>query len=168
MEQASKTASLTPEKVNPILLWRSTRIPAVQRIVREMMEEPVTRHLAGRSRGHGCRSPDLVLAPIEGEIEDTLATRYGMQKPVIIHMTPFSLGVGLLNDQYGAYRAQLGPTQRSERYLHNDPRLPGGISFPIYEGEELTAWRIPSWILLRIEGLPRLRVACPASEVTSG
>jgi molecular chaperone DnaK len=109
----------------------------------------------------------LVLAPIEGEIEDTLATRYGKEKPVIIHMTPFSLGVGLINDQYGIIieRNSTYPTEAKDIFTTTRD-FQEAISFPIYEGEEGIASENTFLDLLRIEGITPAPRGVPRIEVT--
>ncbi len=169
MEQAIEDASLSPEKVNTILLvGGSTRIPYVQRLVREKMGKQPSRDISPEevvAMGAGVQT--LVLTPIEGEIEDTLATRYGMQKPVIIHMTPFSLGVGLLNDQYGVIieRNSTYPTEAKDIFTTTRD-FQEAISFPIYEGEELVASENTFLDLLRIEGITPAPRGVPRIEVT--
>lgn len=169
MKQAIEDASLTPEKVNTILLvGGSTRIPMVQRIVREVMGKNPARDISPEEVvAMGAAVQTLVLAPIEGEIEDTLATRYGMQKPVIIHMTPFSLGVGLLNDQMGVIieRNSTYPTEAKDIFTTTRD-FQEAISFPIYEGEEQVASENTFLDLLRIEGITPAPRGVPRIEVT--
>jgi len=169
LEQAIEDASLTPEKVNTILLvGGSTRIPMVQRLVREKMGKNPSRDISPEEVvAMGSAVQTLVLTPIEGEIEDTLATRYGMQKPVIIHMTPFSLGVGLLNDQYGVIieRNSTYPTEAKDIFTTTRD-FQEAISFPIYEGEELVASENTFLDLLRIEGITPAPRGVPRIEVT--
>jgi molecular chaperone DnaK len=169
MKQAIEDASLTPEKVNTILLvGGSTRIPLVQRIVRETMGKNPARDISPEEVvAMGAAVQTLVLAPIEGEIEDTLATRYGMQKPVIIHMTPFSLGVGLLNDQMGVIieRNSTYPTEAKDIFTTTRD-FQEAISFPIYEGEEQVASENTFLDLLRIEGITPAPRGVPRIEVT--
>ncbi len=169
MQQAIEDASLTPEKVNTILLvGGSTRIPMVQRMVKEIMGKNPSRDISPEEVvAMGAAVQTLVLTPIEGEIEDTLATRYGMQKPVIIHMTPFSLGVGLLNDQYGVIieRNSTYPTEAKDIFTTTRD-FQEAISFPIYEGEELVASENTFLDLLRIEGVTPAPRGVPRIEVT--
>lgn len=169
MKQAIEDASLSPEKVNTILLvGGSTRIPMVQRIVREVMGKNPARDISPEEVvAMGAAVQTLVLAPIEGEIEDTLATRYGMQKPVIIHMTPFSLGVGLLNDQMGVIieRNSTYPTEAKDIFTTTRD-FQEAISFPIYEGEEQVASENTFLDLLRIEGITPAPRGVPRIEVT--
>ena len=115
----------------------------------------------------GAAVQTLVLAPIGGEIEDTLAARYGKEKPVIIHMTPFSLGVGLQNDQFGVIieRNSTYPTEAKDIFTTTRD-FQEAISFPIYEGEEPIASENTFLDLLRIEGITPAPRGVPRIEVT--
>jgi len=169
MRQAIEDANLTAEKINTILLvGGSTRIPMIQRIVREQMNKNASRDISPEEVvAMGAAVQTLVLSPIEGEIEDTLATRYGMQKPVIIHMTPFSLGVGLQNDQFGVIieRNSTYPTEAKDIFTTTRD-FQEAISFPIYEGEEQVASDNTFLDLLRIEGITPAPRGVPRIEVT--
>jgi molecular chaperone DnaK len=102
MLQAIGDAGLTPEQLDTVLLvGGSTRIPLVQRIVEETLGKQAVRDISPEEVvAKGAAIQALVLAPIEGGMEEDLAARYGREKPVIIHMTPFSLGVGLQSDRF--------------------------------------------------------------------
>ncbi len=169
IEQAIEDADLTPDKVNTILLvGGSTRIPMVQQLVKDIMKKQLHRDISPEEVvSMGAAVQTLVLAPIEGEIEDTLATRYGREKPVIIHMTPFSLGVGLINDQYGVIieRNSTYPTEAKDIFTTTRD-FQEAISFPIYEGEEAIASENTFLDLLRIEGITPAPRGVPRIEVT--
>jgi molecular chaperone DnaK len=109
----------------------------------------------------------MVLAPLEGELEGTLATHYGKEKPVIIHMTPFSLGVGLQSDSFAAIieRNSTYPTEAKDIFTTTRD-FQETISFPIYEGEELKASENTFLDLLRIEGVTPAPRGVPRVEVT--
>jgi molecular chaperone DnaK len=115
----------------------------------------------------GAAVQTLVLAPIESDIEETLATRYGKEKPVIIHTTPFSLGVGLLNDQFGVIieRNSTYPTEAKDIFTTTRD-FQEAISFPIYEGEENVASDNTFLDMLRIEGITPAPRGVPRIEVT--
>ncbi|HQH12100.1 MAG TPA: Hsp70 family protein, partial [Candidatus Sumerlaeota bacterium] len=100
--QAIEDAALSLDKIDTILLvGGTTRMPAVQRLVKEITKKEPRRDISpDEVVSLGGAVQTLALAPIEGDLEDTLAARYGKEKPVIIHMTPFSLGVGLEHDQF--------------------------------------------------------------------
>jgi len=169
MQQALADANLPPDKIHTILLvGGSTRIPYIQRLVREIMGKNPSRDISPEEVvAMGAAVQTLVLTPIEGEIEDTLATRYGMQKPVIIHMTPFSLGVGLQNDQFGVIieRNSTYPTEAKDIFTTTRD-FQEAISFPIYEGEEQVASENTFLDLLRVEGITPAPRGVPRIEVT--
>src|SRR5690606_26971933 len=97
----------------------------------------------------------IVLAPLEGDLDDSFATRYeGKDRPVIIHMTPFSLGVGLQDDQMAVLieRNSTYPTEAKDIFTTTRD-FQEAISFPIYEGESNIASENTFLELLRIEGI---------------
>jgi len=169
MEQALQDANLTPEKLDTILLvGGSTRIPAVQRLVKGVLNKTPHRDISPEEVvALGAAVQTLVLAPLDGSIEDTLATRYGKDKPVIIHMTPFSLGVGLQNDQYAPIirRNSTYPTEAKDVFTTTRD-FQEAISFPIYEGEEPIASENTFLDMLRIEGITPAPRGVPRIEVT--
>ncbi|NUP88912.1 MAG: molecular chaperone DnaK [Candidatus Sumerlaeia bacterium] len=169
MEQAIEDSNLTFERIDTVLLvGGSTRIPLVQNTVREFTRKQPHRDIVPEEVvALGAAVQTLVLSPIEGDIEDTLATRYGKEKPVIIHMTPFSLGVGLLNDQFGVIieRNSTYPTEAKDIFTTTRD-FQEAISFPIYEGEEPVASENTFLDLLRIEGITPAPRGVPRIEVT--
>jgi molecular chaperone DnaK len=169
MRQAIEDAALTAEKIdNVLLVGGSTRIPAVQRLVKNVLNKQPLRDISPEEVvALGAAVQTLVLSPIEGDIQDTLATRYGKEKPVIIHVTPFSLGVGLQNDQYGIIieRNSTYPTEAKDIFTTTRD-FQGAISFPIYEGDQQIASENTFLDLLRIEGITPAPRGVPRIEVT--
>lgn len=169
MKQAIEDAAISPEKIdNVLLVGGSTRIPAVQRIVKGILNKTPLRDISPEEVvALGAAVQTLVLSPIEGDIQDTLATRYGKEKPVIIHVTPFSLGVGLQNDQYGIIieRNSTYPTEAKDIFTTTRD-FQEAISFPIYEGDQTTASENTFLDLLRIEGITPAPRGVPRIEVT--
>ncbi|MBI5153708.1 molecular chaperone DnaK [Candidatus Poribacteria bacterium] len=169
MEKAVRDAKITINELDNILLvGGSTRIPSVQRLVREFTGRNASRDISPEEVvAMGAAVQTMVLAPLEGDLEDTLATRYGREKPVIIHMTPFSLGVGLQGDQFSAIieRNSTYPTEGKDIFTTTRD-FQEAISFPIYEGEETTASENTFLDLLRIEGITPAPKGVPRIEVT--
>jgi molecular chaperone DnaK len=169
MMKAIEDANLTPEKIDTVLLvGGSTRIPLVQSTVREKVNKQPNRDISPEEVvAMGAAVQSLVLAPLEGDIQDTLAARYGKEKPVIIHMTPFSLGVGLQSDQFAPIieRNSTYPTEAKDIFTTTRD-FQEAISFPIYEGEDLTASENTFLDLLRIEGITPAPRGVPRVEVT--
>jgi molecular chaperone DnaK len=169
MTKAIADANLTADKINTVLLvGGTTRIPAVQRTVKEIIGRPPHRDISPEEVvAMGAAVQSLVLAPVGGDIEDTLAARYGKEKPVIIHMTPFSLGVGLQADQFGVIieRNSTYPTEAKDIFTTTRD-FQEAISFPIYEGEDQIASENTFLDLLRIEGITPAPRGVPRIEVT--
>jgi len=168
LEQAISDAGLTKEKIHNILLvGGTTRIPFVQNLVKETTNKQPLRNISPEEVvALGAAVQTLVLAPLGEDIEETLATRYGREKPVIIHMTPFSLGVGLKDDQYGVIieRNSTYPTEAKDVFTTTRD-FQEAISFPIYEGEEPVASENTFLDMLRIEGITPAPRGVPRIEV---
>ncbi|MCC6548063.1 Hsp70 family protein [Candidatus Sumerlaeota bacterium] len=170
MQAALKDAQLSVKDITNILLvGGTTRIPAVQRLVKEFTNKSPHRDISPEEVvAMGAAVQTIVLAPLEGDLEETSATRYqGESRPVIIHMTPFSLGVGLQNDQMGAIieRNSTYPTEAKDIFTTTRD-FQEAISFPIYEGESDIASENTFLDLLRIEGITPAPRGVPRIEVT--
>ena len=169
IHQSVADAGLTMEKIDSVLLvGGSTRIPAVRQIVKEQTKKDPHRDISPEEVVcMGASVQTLVLSPIEGELEDTLAARYGKEEPVIIHMTPFSLGVGLESDQMGVIieRNSTYPTEAKDIFTTTRD-FQEAISFPIYEGEENSASENTFLDLLRIDNVAPAPRGVPRIEVT--
>ncbi|MCB2153621.1 molecular chaperone DnaK [bacterium] len=169
MKKAMADAKIGIDQIdNVLLVGGSTRIPAVQKIVRDVTQKNASRDISPEEVvAMGAAVQTLVLAPLEGDLEETLATRYGKEKPVIIHMTPFSLGVGLQGDQMGVIieRNSTYPTEGKDIFTTTRD-FQEAISFPIYEGEEEVASDNTFLDLLRIEGVTPAPRGVPRIEVT--
>jgi len=167
--QAIEDAALTADKIDTILLvGGTTRIPAVHRLVKDILKKNPRKDISPEEVvAMGAAIQSIALAPIEGEIEETLATRYGKDKPVIIHMTPFSLGVGLEHDQFSPTieRNSTYPTEAKDIFTTTHD-FQEAITFPIYEGEEQIASENTFLDLLRIEGITPAPRGVPRVEVT--
>jgi len=169
-ERALQIAKMSPDDLDVVLLvGGSTRIPAVQRIVKEKLRKNPQRDISPEEVvSLGAAVQTLVLAPQdEGPNVTDLATRYGKEKPVIIHMTPFSLGVGLEKDQYAIIieRNSTYPTEAKDIFTTTRD-FQEAITFPIYEGEELKASENTFLDILRIEGITPAPKGVPRVEVT--
>ena len=170
MERALEIAKLVPDDIDTVLMvGGSTRIPAVQRVVKDKLKKNLNRDISPEEVvALGAAVQTLVLAPQdEGPSGMDLATRYGKEKPVIIHMTPFSLGVGLEKDQYAIIieRNSTYPTEAKDIFTTTRD-FQEAISFPIYEGEDLKASNNTFLDVLRIEGITPAPKGVPRIEVT--
>ncbi len=169
IKAAIEDSGVDQSKIDTVLLvGGSTRIPLVQRVVKEALNVQPSRDISPEEVVClGAAIQTMVLAPIEGELEGTLAAPYGKEKPVIIHMTPFSLGVGLQSDQFAPIidRNSTYPTEAKDIFTTTRD-FQETISFPIYEGDETSASENTFLDLLRIEGITPAPRGVPRIEVT--
>ncbi len=168
MEEALEDAGLTFDQVDKILMvGGTTRIPLIQRTVKKLIQREPQRDLSPEEVvALGAAVQTLVLTDMSDDGDD-LASRYGKEKPVIIHMTPFSLGVGLQADQFGPIieRNSTYPTEAKDIFTTTRD-FQEAISFPIFEGENNTASENTFLGLLRIEGITPAPRGIPRIEVT--
>lgn len=169
MEKCMEASGLTGDKIDTVLLvGGTTRIPAVRALVREIINREPQRDISpDEVVALGAAVQSLVIKPLEGSDGQDLAARYGKDKPVIIHVTPFSLGVGLQQDQFSVIvdRNSTYPTEAKDIFTTSRD-FQENISFPIYEGEKLTASENTFLDLLRIEGVAPAPRGVPRIEVT--
>nr|HPO07289.1 Hsp70 family protein [bacterium] len=108
-----------------------------------------------------------ILAPLDDELESTAAESVQTDGPVIVHLTPFSLGVGLAEDRYGVLIERNSTYPTEARDLFTTTRdFQTAISFPVYEGEESVASANTFLDMLRIDGIPPAPRGVPRIEVT--
>ncbi|MBN1867989.1 Hsp70 family protein [Candidatus Sumerlaeota bacterium] len=169
IDMALQDAGITTSQIDTVLLvGGSTRIPMVQRLVKEHLNIAPHRDISPEEVvAMGAAIQTDVIAPIGAELEDSLAAPYDKEKMVVIHMTPFSLGVGLENDQLGAIieRNSTYPTEAKDIFTTTRD-FQEAISFPIYEGESPIASENTFLDLLRIEGITPAPRGVPRIEVT--
>jgi molecular chaperone DnaK len=166
---AIEDAGLTAEDVTNILLvGGSTRIPLVQQSVRKVLDrEPRKDVNPEECVALGAAIQSMLLASLDDELEQTAADRMQADGPVIVHLTPFSLGVGLVNDQYGVIieKNSTYPTQAKDQFTTTRD-FQTAISFPVYEGEEQVASANTFLDMLRIDGITPAPRGVPRVEVT--
>lgn len=169
MMKAIADARMTPENIDAVLLvGGTTRIPLVQQIVKEKLNKQPSRDISPEEVvSMGAAVQTLTLAPLQGDIKETLGARYGKEDIVIIHRTPFSLGVGLQNDQFAPLIERNSTYPNEAKDIFTTTRdFQDAISFPIYEGEDTTASENTFLDLLRIEGITPAPRGVPRIEVT--
>ncbi|RJP20455.1 MAG: molecular chaperone DnaK [Candidatus Omnitrophota bacterium] len=167
--QAIRDACLTPEDIsNVLLVGGSTRIPAVQQIVSKIVaKEPRKDVSPDECVALGAAVQASILAPLDEELEQTAADTVHREGPVIVHLTPFSLGVGLSDDRYGVLIERNSTYPTEARDLFTTTRdFQSAISFPIYEGEEMVASANTFLDMLRIDDIPPSPRGVPRIEVT--
>ncbi|MCH8333950.1 Hsp70 family protein, partial [Candidatus Sumerlaeota bacterium] len=169
IESVITDSGIERDNINTVLLvGGSTRIPLVQRTVKKSLDIQPSRDISPEEVvSLGAAIQTVVLAPLHDALEGTEATVYGKEKPVIVHMTPFSLGVGLQSDQFQPIieRNSTYPTEGTDIFTTTRD-FQETISFPIYEGEETVASENTFLDLLRIEGITPAPRGVPRIEVT--
>lgn len=166
---ALSDAEMTAQDIDKVLLvGGTTRMPMVQRQVKEITGREPQRDLSPEEVvALGAAVQTLVLIEPTDEGEGDAAARYGREKPVIIHMTPFSLGVGIQHDQFSTIieRNSTYPTEAKDIFTTTRD-FQEAITFPIYEGEEQVASENTFLDILRIEGVTPAPRGVPRIEVT--
>ncbi len=167
--QAIEDAGLNPEDIsNVLLVGGSTRIPAVQEIVHKIVQKEPRKDVSpDECVSLGAAIQGSILAPLDEELEQTAADAVNKEGPVIVHLTPFSLGVGLSDDRYGVLieRNSTYPTEAKDLFTTTRD-FQTAISFPIYEGEEMVASANTFLDMLRIDDIPPAPRGVPRIEVT--
>lgn len=168
-KEAIQDAGLSPDDIsNVLLVGGSTRIPAVQQLVHKLVAKDPRKDVSpDECVALGAAIQASILAPLDEELEETAADQVSKEGPVIVHLTPFSLGVGLADDRYGVLIERNSTYPTEARDLFTTTRdFQSAISFPIYEGEEMVASANTFLDMLRIEGIPPAPRGVPRIEVT--
>ncbi|MFH1743668.1 MAG: Hsp70 family protein [bacterium] len=168
-KDAISDAGLQPEDIsNVLLVGGSTRIPYVQQIVKSLIvKEPRKDVSPDECVAMGAAIQASILAPLDEELESTAAESVETEGPVIVHLTPFSLGVGLADDRYGVLIERNSTYPTEARDLFTTTRdFQTAISFPVYEGEDSVASANTFLDMLRIDGIPPSPRGVPRIEVT--
>lgn len=99
--------------------------------------------------------------------EEELAGKFINRDIVVVHTTPFSIGVGLKGNQFSPIieRNSTYPSEGKDIFTTTRD-FQEAISFPIYEGEETNANENTFLDLLRIEGVTPAPKGVPRIEVT--
>lgn len=167
-QQAIRDAGLNPEDIsNVLLVGGSTRIPAIQQLVAKIVDKEPRKDVSpDECVALGASIQASILAPLDDELEFTSADQVSRQGPVIVHLTPFSLGVGLSEDRYGVLieRNSTYPTEARDIFTTTRD-FQSAISFPIYEGEEMVASQNTFLDMLRIDDIPPAPRGVPRIEV---
>lgn len=166
---AIQDSGLMPEDIsNVLLVGGSTRIPAVQSLVAKIVaKEPRKDVSPDECVALGAAVQASILAPLDDEMERSAADLVHKDGPVIVHLTPFSLGVGLADDRYGVLIERNSTYPTEARDLFTTTRdFQDAISFPVYEGEEMVASANTFLDMLRIDNIPPAPRGVPRIEVT--
>lgn len=169
IEKALEDAGLNREQIDAILLvGGSTRVPLVRQFVKTIFDITPQRDISPEEVvALGAAVQTQVLTPLGDDLDGSLATHYNKEKMVVVHMTPFSLGVGLENDQMGVIieRNSTYPAEKKDIFTTTRD-FQEAISFPVYEGESPLASENTFLDLLRIEGITPAPRGVPRIEVT--
>ncbi|GIW30459.1 MAG: chaperone protein DnaK [Meiothermus sp.] len=156
VEQALRDAGLSASQIDEVLLvGGSTRVPAVQQIVKEMLGKEPNRSV----------NPDEVVAlgaavqagVLTGQVEDV----------VLLDVTPLSLGVETKGGVFTVLipRNTTVPTRKSEIFTtaeHNQP----SVEIHVLQGERPMAADNKSLGRFRLDGIPPMPAGVPQIEVT--
>ena len=156
VESALKDAKLTKSQIDEVVLvGGSTRIPAVQQLVQEII---------GKEACQGV-NPDEVVAigaavqagVLAGEVKDI----------VLLDVTPLSLGVETLGGVMTALitRNTTIPTRKSEVFSTADDNQTS-VDIHVVQGERTMAKDNKSLGVFRLDGIPAARRGVPKVEVT--
>ncbi|MBN1867246.1 molecular chaperone DnaK [Candidatus Sumerlaeota bacterium] len=155
-ENALRDANLKPEEIDEVILvGGSTRIPAVQDIVRKIFNKEPNRSV----------NPDEVVAVgaaiqggvLAGDVGDVL----------LLDVTPLSLGIETLGDVYDILipRNTTIPTQKKRVYSTASDNQPA-VTIKVYQGERQIASANRLLGEFNLEGIPPAPRGVPQIEVT--
>ena len=168
-KDAISDAGLEPDQIsNVLLVGGSTRIPAVQQLVRRIVnKEPRKDVSPDECVALGAAIQASILKRDELDLEGVEGEQVQKEGPVIVHLTPFSLGVGLAEDRFGVLieRNSTYPTEAKDLFTTTRD-FQTAISFPIYEGEDNIASANTFLDMLRIDQIPPAPRGVPRIEVT--
>jgi molecular chaperone DnaK len=156
VETALKDAKLSKTDIDEVILvGGSTRVPAVQRIVKEMLGKEPNQSV----------NPDEVVAlgaaiqagVLTGEVEDI----------VLLDVTPLSLGVETKGSVFTKLieRNTTVPVRKAETFTtaeHNQP----GVEVHVLQGERAMADDNKSLGRFKLEGIPPMPAGLPQIEIT--
>ncbi len=156
VEQALRDAGLNANQIDEVLLvGGSTRVPAVQQIVREMLGKEPNRSV----------NPDEVVA-LGAAVQAGVLTGH-VEDVVLLDVTPLSLGVETKGGVCTVLipRNTTVPTRRSEIFTtaeHNQP----SVEIHVLQGERPMAADNKSLGRFRLDGIPAMPAGMPQIEVT--
>ncbi|MCS7057736.1 MAG: molecular chaperone DnaK [Meiothermus sp.] len=156
VEQALRDAGLSASQIDEVLLvGGATRVPAVQRIVREILGKEPNRSV----------NPDEVVA-LGAAVQAGVLTGQ-VQDVVLLDVTPLSLGVETKGGVCTVLipRNTTIPTRKSEIFTtaeHNQP----SVEIHVLQGERPMAADNKSLGRFRLDGIPPMPAGVPQIEVT--
>ncbi|NPV46572.1 MAG: molecular chaperone DnaK [Armatimonadetes bacterium] len=157
VEPAIREAGITKEKIDEVILvGGSTRIPAVQELVRR---------LTGKEPKKGI-NPDEVVA-VGAAIQAAVLTGAGAQDMVLVDVTPLTLGVETLGDVFDVVipRNTSIPT-RQQRVYSTASDMQTTVEVHVLQGERPRASQNKSLGRFHLTGIPPAPRGMPQIEVT--
>ena len=157
VETAIREAGIAKEKIDEVILvGGSTRIPAVQELVRK---------LTGKEPKKGI-NPDEVVA-VGASIQAAVLTGAGAQDMVLVDVTPLTLGVETLGDVFDVVipRNTSIPT-RQQRTYSTASDMQTTVEVHVLQGERSRASQNKSLGKFHLTGLPPAPRGMPQIEVT--
>ena len=158
VETAIKEAGITKEKIDEVLLvGGSTRIPAVQELVRK---------LTGKEPKKGI-NPDEVVAVGAALQAGTLTGEGGGHDMVLVDVTPLTLGVETLGDVFDVVipRNTSVPTRQTRTYSTASD-MQTTVEVHVMQGERSRASQNKSLGKFHLAGIPPAPRGLPQIEVT--
>ena len=169
VKAALEDAGLKPGDItNVVLVGGSTRMPMVQKTVEGVIGKTARRDVNPEECvALGAAVQSSLIASLDEEMQLSAADRLPERGPVVVHLTPFSLGVGLVGDQYGVLvpKNSTYPTEAKDIFTTTRD-FQTAISFPVYEGEEPVASSNTFLDMLRIDDIAPAPRGIPRVEVT--
>jgi molecular chaperone DnaK len=156
VEQALRDANLSASAIHEVLLvGGSTRVPAVQQIVREMLGKEPNRTV----------NPDEVVA-LGAAVQAGILTG-AVEDMVLLDVTPLSLGVETKGGVATVLvsRNTTVPVTRSEIFTTADHNQPS-VEIHVVQGERSMAGDNKSLGRFRLDGIPAMAAGMPQIEVT--
>ncbi len=157
VETAIREAGITKERIDEVILvGGSTRIPAVQELVRR---------LTGKEPKKGI-NPDEVVA-VGAAIQAAVLTGAGAQDMVLVDVTPLTLGVETLGDVFDVVipRNTSIPT-RQQRVYSTASDMQTTVEVHVLQGERPRASQNKSLGRFHLTGIPPAPRGMPQIEVT--
>jgi len=157
IEQALKDAKLTKDDIDEVILvGGSTRIPAVQDLVRRLLGKEPKRGI----------NPDEVVA-VGAAIQANILSEGTSAQMVLVDVTPLTLGVETKGDVFDALieRNTAIPTKVSRVYTTASSFQPS-VEIHVLQGERAMASQNKSLGRFHLDGIPPAPAGIPQIEVT--